>query len=94
MLSKENKKKLRAMANSMNASIQIGKANLSDNFFQTLSDDLKAHELIKVSILKTADVPVREAAIECAAATGSEVVHIIGRTFVLYKKSKENKLGL
>jgi len=39
-------------------------------------------------------VDVREAAIECASATGSEVVHIVGHTFLLYRRSKENKLGL
>lgn len=94
MLSSENKKKLRTLGQSKQALLQIGKGGLSDNMYRTLKDDLEAHELVKVALLKTADLDVREAAIECASHTGSEVVHIIGRTFLLYKRSKENKLGI
>ena len=73
---------------------QIGKDGLSDNLFETLNDSLEAHELVKCNLLKTCPIETREAAIECASATGSEIVHIIGHTFVLYRKSKENKLGI
>lgn len=78
----------------MSSMMQIGKGSLSPNMITSLKNDLEAHELVKVTILKTADIEPREAAIELAAATGSEVVQIIGRTFLLYRQSKENKLGL
>ncbi|MBP3872044.1 MAG: YhbY family RNA-binding protein, partial [Faecalicoccus sp.] len=55
---------------------------------------LEAHELLKVSLLKTSPIETREAAIECASQTHSEIIHIVGHTFVLYRRSKENKLGL
>lgn len=74
--------------------LQIGKSNLTESFFDTLSADLEAHELVKVTMQKTSDLSVREAAIECAGATGSEIVQIIGRTFSLYRPSKENKLNI
>lgn len=74
--------------------LQIGKQDLSENMVASLKNDLEAHELVKVTILKTADIETREAAIELAAATGSEVVQIVGRTFLLYRRSRENKLGL
>ncbi len=73
---------------------QIGKDGITDNLISTLSDSLEAHELVKCNLLKTAPIETREAAIECASKTGSEIVHIIGHTFVLYRRSKENKLGL
>lgn len=94
MLSTENKRKLRAMAHGMPALLQIGKGGLNDNMYRSLDDDLEAHELVKVSILKTSDVEPREAAIECASMTHSDIVQIIGRTFILYRRSKENKLGI
>ncbi|MCF0259244.1 MAG: YhbY family RNA-binding protein [Erysipelotrichaceae bacterium] len=94
MLSNDNKKKLRAMAQTMNANIQLGKGGLDENLFMTLENELEAHELVKVSLLKTCGLPVREAAIECASMSQSEIVQIIGRTFVLYRKSKKNKLGI
>lgn len=94
MLSAQNRKKLRALGNSLPSMLQIGKQDLSENMVASLKNDLEAHELVKVTILKTADIETREAEIELAAATGSEVVQIVGRTFLLYRRSRENKLGL
>jgi len=37
---------------------------------------------------------VRQAALDMSGATSSEIVQIIGRTFVLYRRSKKNKLEL
>ena len=87
-------KYLRKLGMDYKSLFQIGKDGLSDNLMDTLSDSLEAHELVKCNLLKTCPVDVREAAIECASATGSEVVHIVGHTFLLYRRSKENKLGL
>ena len=94
MLSNQDKKYLRTKAHDLQALIQIGKTGLSANLYQTLDDALEAHELVKVSLLKTTPIDVREAAIEGAAATHAQVVHIVGRTFILYRRSKENKMGL
>lgn len=94
MLTSQNKKYLRKLGMEYRSLFQIGKDGLSDNLMDTLSDSLEAHELVKCNLLKTCSVDVREAAIECASATGSEVVHIVGHTFLLYRRSKENKLGL
>ncbi|MDD7282263.1 YhbY family RNA-binding protein [Floccifex sp.] len=94
MLSSANKKYLRKLSMNYKSLFQIGKDGISDNLAQTLSDSLEAHELVKCNLLKTCPVSVREAAIELAGLTNSEVVHIVGHTFVLYRRSKENKLGL
>lgn len=82
------------MAHQLNSNIQIGKGGLSENLITNLDTDLEAHELVKVTLLKTCDLDVNEAAIQCAADTGSEIVQMIGRTFVLYRQSKNNKLGI
>ena len=74
--------------------IQVGKDGISYNLVQTLNDSLEAHELVKCNLLKTCPIETREAAIELASNTNSEIVHIVGHTFVLYRKSKENKLGI
>lgn len=94
MLSNANKKKLRTLAMNYRALYQIGKDGLSFNLINSLDDALEAHELVKCSLLKTCPIEVREAAIECASHTHSEVVHIVGHTFILYRRSKENKLGI
>ncbi|MGN1277067.1 MAG: YhbY family RNA-binding protein [Floccifex sp.] len=94
MISNQNKKYLRKLSMDYKSLFQVGKEGISDNFIQTLSDSLEAHELVKCNLLKTSPITVREAAIECASATNSEIIHIVGHTFVLYRRSKENKLGL
>lgn len=90
MLTGKNKSKLRSMAQTRKAIVMIGKDGITDNLVESLWNALEAHELVKVSCLKTMPISVREAAIECAAATNSEVVQIIGYTFVVYRKSDKN----
>lgn len=94
MISSSNKKYLRKLSMSYRPLFQIGKEGISYNMIQSMNDSLEAHELMKVSLLKTSPIETREAAIECASQTHSEIIHIVGHTFVLYRRSKENKLGL
>lgn len=90
MLTSKAKSKLRSMAQTRKAIVMIGKDGITDNLCDSLWDALEAHELVKVSCLKTMPISVREAAIECASATSSEIVQIIGYTFILYRKSDKN----
>ena len=78
------------MAQTKKAVVMIGKEGVSENLCATLADSLKAHELVKISCLKTSPISVREAAIQCAGATHSEIVQMIGHTFILYRKSEKN----
>lgn len=94
MLTNKEKKTLRAIAQSRKALFQVGKDGVTANMIHTISDSLEAHELVKVSLLKTCPSPVAEAALDIAAGTRSEVVQTIGHTVVFYRRSKENKLGL
>ena len=94
MLNNKEKQKLRKIAQGQRALFQIGKDNISDNLIKTISDSLEAHELVKTPLSKTASVAVREAAYDIASATNSEVVMIIGRTMVLYRRSKKNLMEL
>ena len=94
MLSGKQKNYLRSLANRLRPVVQIGKDNITDNLITSVSDYLEAHELMKVSLLKSCELEVRAAAIELAANTGSEIVQLIGRTIILYRKSKEARIVL
>ena len=94
MLNARDKKILRAQAQQYRSLFQIGKDGISDNLIATLDDSLRAHELVKLNLLKTAPLSTEEAAAMLAQATDSELVHSIGRTFVLYRRSKKNLMGL
>lgn len=94
MLTNKEKQKLRKIAQKQRALFQIGKDNIGANMIKTIADSLEAHELVKISMLKSASISVHEAAYDLAAATHSEIVMIIGKTVVLYRRSKKNLMEL
>lgn len=94
MLTNKQKSEIRGIAQKKRPLFQIGKDAIHENMMKTISDSLEAHEVVKVSLLKTCAISANEAAVEISAGTHSEVVQVIGRTFVLYRRSKKNKLGL
>ncbi len=94
MLSTKQKSYLRKLAHTRKALFQIGKDDIGNNLIKTVDDSLTAHELVKISLLKTCSFSVEEAAIHLASATHSEIVQTIGRTFVLYRRSSKNRLEL
>lgn len=94
MLTGKQKRYLRALGNTQKAFFQIGKEGLSLNLFDTVKDGLAVHELIKVSVLKTCTVDLKELSYDLAMNTKSEIVQVIGRTILLYKPSKERKIQL
>ena len=89
MLKSSQRAKLRAMANGIDPVVIIGKDGLGVNFVQAVDEALEARELIKVKLLDTAPVAVREAADYAAENTGADVVQVIGTRFVLYRKRKK-----
>ena len=94
MLDAKDKKKLRKEAQDRRSLFQIGKDGIGDKLIDTLEDSLRAHELVKLNLLKSAPLTTAEAAEILAQETGSEIVHIIGHTFVLYRRSIKNLMGL
>lgn len=61
---------------------------------KTLHDALEAHELVKVSVLQNCDYPINEIAFDLASTTNSDIIQIIGKTIVFYRRSKNNILEL
>ncbi len=94
LVNQKQKKFLKSMAHDLSPLVLIGKEGLSEKLYESIEVSLKAHELIKCSILKTCPHSVNEVAIECARHTKSDVIQIIGRVVVLYKQSSEKKIKL
>lgn len=97
-LTSKQRAQLRAMANSIDPVIHIGKGDLGDNLITQANEALEARELIKCRVLETSELSPREAADALSAATRAEVVQVIGTKFVLYrpshKKDKKDKIVL
>ncbi len=82
---------LRSLATSLDTIMQVGKDGVGENMIKTVSDALEARELIKLRALENSGMTPREAAEELAAATGAEVITVIGSKFVLYRESVNHK---
>jgi len=92
MTSKE-RAKLKAQAMKMDSIFQIGKASLTPQIVNAVRNALEARGLIKISVLKNcADNPAELASL-VSERTGSQVVQVIGKKIILYKKNvkKEEK---
>lgn len=85
---------LRGLAQTERAIFQIGKDGLSDNLVETVINGLRTRELIKISVLKTVTTDLKELAFDLSMHTKSELVQVIGRQIILYKKAKEPKVVL
>lgn len=81
---------LRGLANRVPSLYQVGKDGVTENVIKQIDDALTARELIKGNVLENALMSAREVAEELAAATGSQVVQVIGNRFVLYRRSDKN----
>lgn len=80
---------LRGLANPLEPIVHVGKGGVSDTLFKQADDALTARELIKGKALETAPETAREAAEAIAVAVDAEVVQVIGRVFVLYRRNNE-----
>ena len=81
-------RKLKAMAQRMDASLKVGKQGLSAGFIQTVNAELERHELIKV---KFADFKEEKKVLapELAEKTNSELVQRVGNTVVLFRRNAD-----
>lgn len=86
-LTSKQRKQLRGMANTREAILIIGKDNVNEGVVAQADEALEALELVKCSVLETSDLTAREAATELAKRAGAECVQVIGRRFVLYRRS-------
>lgn len=79
----------KAQAMKIDSIFQIGKSSLTPQMIEAVKDALRARELIKVSVLKNCLDDPRELAEVLSERTGSEVVQVIGKKIILYKKNYE-----
>ena len=97
MITSKQRAYLRKLANTLDPIFQIGKSGITDEILNQLSNALEARELIKVHVLETAMLDIKEACNDVAEKLGAEPVQAIGAKFVLYRpcrKPQERKIEL
>ena len=91
MLTSKQRASLRGMANTIDTILYIGKEGITDNTVKEAYDALEARELIKCAVQQGCELTAREALDELCARVHAEPVQCIGRRFVMYRESRQNR---
>lgn len=81
---------LKSLAMNINPIINIGKASLTPEITEAVAEALAKRELVKIGVLKNCTEEPRQIAEALADRTQSEVVQVIGKKIVLYKRPKKD----
>lgn len=81
MLTSKQRARLRAMANTLNDTVLIGKEGITDAVIAQTEEVLEKHELIKIKVLETAMMTAKE--------VQAEPVQCIGTKTVIFRVARE-----
>ena len=86
-MTSKQRSKLISLAMNIFATVQIGKNGLSESVLEQINTSLEDHELVKIGVLRTADITAKGMIAEVASSVGAEPVQAIGNKIVLYRYS-------
>jgi RNA-binding protein len=89
MLTSKQRAYLKSIAANEDTILIVGKGGITSDIIKQANDALNARELIKGKTLETAPLTAKETSEEIASKTSSEVVLVVGRKFVLYRKNED-----
>jgi RNA-binding protein len=87
-LSNPQIRKLKGMAQRMEASLKVGKHGLSEPFIKSLDEELTRHELVKVKFAEFKEEK-KELAPQLANRTGAHLVTLVGNVAVLFRRNAD-----
>ena len=87
MITKQERIKLRSLAQNIKPTIWVGKDNFDEDIYNKINDELFIHELIKISLNPSQEKLTQDELGELATKTGADIVTQIGKKIVLYKPS-------
>ena len=90
MLNLKQKRDLKTLASTLTIRYQIGKNEISDTLIDMLNKALTAHELIKIDVMKGCSLRIMEVALDITNKLKAELVHVMGRVIILFRRNKEN----
>lgn len=85
---------LRGLGHHLDPVVMIGKAGLTESIVTSTSQSLDTHELIKLRVQDGCDLDRKEVANQLAKVVHAQLVQVLGRTFLLYRKAEETKITL
>lgn len=89
MLTSKQRAQLRAIANKIEPIIQVGKGGATAEVVESVNEALEARELVKGNVLNNCTEDVSFIANVISERTHSDVVQVIGKKFVLYRRNEK-----
>ena len=81
-------RKLKGLAQRMDASLKVGKQGLSEGFIKSLDEELSRHELVKLKFTEFKEQR-KELAPQLAERTQSLLVTLLGNVVVLFRQNAD-----
>lgn len=88
-LTGKQRRYLRGLGNELTPVVMIGRNGLSDTVLRTLADAFNNAELVKVKLQDGFDGVRYEVAEELAKNVSAQLVHVLGKTILLYRRHLE-----
>ena len=88
-LTGKQKSYLRSLGSTLDAVVQIGKTGISEALLDSTKQALLARELIKIKVLQNCAEDPKATLTELASAADAELVQVIGRNGLLYKRNRD-----
>lgn len=88
-LTGKQRRYLRGLGHALDPTVHMGKEGITDGLIGALDAALGTHELIKVRLAKSVDLPREEVAALMAEGSGAEAVQVLGLTILLYRPHPE-----
>lgn len=83
--------KLRAIANTYETILLVGKNGIGDEVIKQADDALTKREMIKGKVHETCELTAREVCTELCEKLNAEPIQVIGTRFVIYRQNKDPK---
>ena len=83
--------KLRAIANTYETILLVGKNGIGPELIKQADDALEKREMIKGKVHETCELTAREVCTELCEAVNAEPIQVIGTKFVIYRQNKDKK---
>ena len=90
MLNGKQRRFLRGLGHHLDPVVQVGKDGLSQGLVEALDAALLTHELVKVRLGESAGSDRRALGAALAEAAGGELVQVLGRTVLVYRRRKKD----
>lgn len=87
MLTGKQRRYLRALGTGIDPVIHIGKSGYGEFINNQLNEALEARELVKVRVIPNSSELPREIAPQLAKDANAELVQVIGRNMLFYRRS-------